>query len=53
MGFEYIALARKYITMGVRMEGGKRPAVTGREPYFQVTLGLGSKYATKPKKSDN
>ncbi len=49
VGFEYIALARKYITMGVRMEGGKRPAVTGREPYFQVVLGLGTKYATKPK----
>lgn len=49
VGFEWIALARKYITMGVRMEGGKRPAITDREPYFQVTLGLGSKYATKPK----
>jgi hypothetical protein len=49
VGFEWIALARKYITMGVRLEGGKRPAVTDREPYFQVTLGLGSKYATKPK----
>jgi hypothetical protein len=48
VGFEWIALARKYIIMGVRMEGGKRPAVTDREPYFQVTLGLGSKYATKP-----
>ena len=49
VGFEWIALARKYITMGVRMEGGKRPAITDREPYFQVTFGLGSKYATKPK----
>lgn len=49
VGFEWIALARKYITMGVRMEGGKRPAITDREPYFQVTLGLGSKYTTKPK----
>jgi hypothetical protein len=49
VGFEWIALARKYITMGVRLEGGKRPAVTDREPYFQVTLGLGSKYAAKPK----
>ncbi len=53
VGFEWIALARKYITMGVRLEGGKRPAITDREPYFQVTLGLGTKYATKPKQIDN
>lgn len=49
VGFEWIALARKYITMGVRMEGGKRPAITDREPYFQVTFGLGTKYATSAK----
>lgn len=53
VGFEWIALARKYITMGVRMEGGKRPAVTNREPYFQVVFGLGTKYATKQKQNTN
>jgi hypothetical protein len=47
VGWEYIALARKYIIMSYKIEGGKRPGVTDRSPYFQVTIGLGTKYATK------
>jgi len=47
IGWEYIALARKYIIMSYKVEGGKRPGITDRTPYFQVTIGLGTKYATK------
>lgn len=49
VGWEYIALARKWIIMSYKIEGGKRPGITDRTPYFQVTIGLGTKYATKPK----